>query len=203
MSTLLLTSLANVKEIMPNANATLDDELNALIESVSRRAENFIGRDFEQTSRTETYDIGRRTKAIFLRNYPIISVTEIKNHIRRDFAAASVMDSDLYAVDSETGRVFFEGALVTGAGVLQVTYTGGLAADQNGLLALTDLEYAARRQVLHEYNRRNTPGAKPAVSSRRRAAEFEGEGQVDWLTATRDVLTRYKGNFIQAFGILP
>jgi len=198
--TLPATTLAAVKVTLKvdAGSTTIDADVNALIAAVSKRAERYIGRSFEVTAQTETFDVARRTRSVFLTHCPVdlAQPVTIKNHIRRDFAATPAMSSDLYAVNASTGRVYFESYLITGPDVLQIAYTGGLSADAAALQAIVDLEYAIRRQVAHEYQRRLTPGGKAAVKSRSKGTVVAAEGEVNWLQSTKDVLNSYKIDWI-------
>ena len=197
------TTLAKVHLLLhvETGDTSIDTEISELITAVSLRAERYIGRSFEITERTEVFDIGRHTRAVFLTHWPVDTAQtfEVRNHIRRDFTV-DALDSDLYAISSRTGRLYFETRLVTGPDVLQVIYTGGLAANATALQAIEDLEYAIRRQVAYEYQRRNTPGGKQSRFSRGKGAGAQAEGEVDWLIVTKRVLDSYRGNFLTMRG---
>lgn len=199
MATLAATTLENVKTLVSvkAGNTSLDDILNDLIASVSVRAENYIGRSFEQVPTTEVFDIGKSTGAVFLRNWPIKNgeTFEVRNHSMGDFTV-DAMSADLYSVREETGRLKFRSYLITGADTLQVQYTGGLAADLAALQAISDLEFAIRRQVAHEFTRRLSPATKQGVRGSKTKDGQPGEGQVEWLEITKSVLDSYRGAWV-------
>lgn len=192
------TTLADVKLILKtvSGDTSIDSQISDLITAVSARAEEYIGRSFEIAERTETFDVGKRTRSVFLRHWPIDTgqTFTVKNNSLRDFTGAT-LNTNLYAVDATTGRLFFTSYLIAGPGVLQVTYTGGIAANAAALQAIPSLEYAIRRQVAHEYNRRNSPGIKEPVNSRG-GKGLPGEGQLNWLEATRAVLDSYRSTWV-------
>ena len=198
------TTLVNVRTIIKvkAGDTTIDAELTGLIAAVSLRAERYIGRSFEQTERTETYDIGPRTRAVFLENWPIDTgqTFEVRNHVTRDFTITAMTDT-LYAIDADTGRVYFTSYLITGPGVMQIKYTGGLATSAVNLQAIEDLEFAIRRQVGYEYMRRNTPGGSPPAFGRGKGTGAQAEGEVNWLISTQDVLDSYKSVWARAGGL--
>jgi hypothetical protein len=73
-----LTTLANVKEYLDiEADDTSRDSfLERLIEASSRQIEAFCGRRFEIQAYSETYD-GNASDILFLKNTPIVSVTDV------------------------------------------------------------------------------------------------------------------------------
>jgi len=205
MPALALTTLANVKVLAKETGSSdtdFDAIVGALITAVSERAQSYIGREFATAARTELYSIGMRTRSIFLRNPAVDTgqTFEIRNDLLRNFTGDAMSD-DTYSLDAESGEIYFVSSLLAGPNVLQVIYTGGMAADAATLQATyPDLEFAARRQVLHEFNRRMSPGVKRATS-RRGKQSTEGEGELNWLDSTREVLDSFRPTWMGEEGV--
>ena len=98
-----LDTLANVKQALAVVG-TGDDALLALLQAV---ADSYIdthcGRNFAGGTFTELHPGG--VKLIFLRNYPIAAVTEIRVDPLHDFGGETVADPDRYVVHSARGVV--------------------------------------------------------------------------------------------------
>lgn len=162
MAIIELTTSARVKVVLgiDASDTTEDTWIASAIQSVSQRIQLYIDRPIETTSRTEEYDVhSGRQSTIFLRAYPVTSITSIKNSQLWDFASATAMtEDDDFHVDEENGAVHFAVELAEGPKALQVVYTGGLAADTAAVIANHPvLAQAADLQVAAMFRRRSTP----------------------------------------------
>ena len=169
------TRVKALLEITP-ASTTHDAVLDALIDTVSQRIENFIDRPIEALARTEEYDIKPRQKVLFLRAYPLTAqgdIASIKIATDWDFAAATAVTSTDYHVDLVTGAIHFNfypltnylgNNMATAPNVVQVVYTGGFTATADGTAQfITDypaIAYAAETQVIAMWRRRDEPMTK-------------------------------------------
>lgn len=115
-----LTTVANVKYVWgrPQADTGDDDRIQTLINLISDRIEYWCGRKFTKQTYTDELHDGNGDNYLFLKQYPIVSVTEIK---RDDIA----VDSDYYKVYEDEGFVLKETYWTKGYQNLKVTYEAG------------------------------------------------------------------------------
>lgn len=130
-----LTSLNRVLEAMGISLSTTDtaltNALNLIISAVSKQIENspYFGRYIEQKARTEDFDVEERQKIFALRGVPILATPTplAYNDDDREFATGTEIDTDCYRINNNRGIFTFDDYdLSAGAGVLRITYTGGL-----------------------------------------------------------------------------
>jgi len=127
---ILATTLERVKARLDIATATTthDDMLRQLVSASSQAIERYLDRHLESKSRTEQYGMEPWQRLLFLRGYPVATLTSIKDDIERAFTGSAITSTDYYH-DSERGIVTFDKYIpVYGPGVLQVVYSGGMAA---------------------------------------------------------------------------
>lgn len=149
-----LTNLAAVKshlKIQPGTTA-YDTPLNNLIAQVSAAIETYCNREFKSTAHSDRFN-GEAQPQLCLSNYPIISVTDIREDGTRAFSAASVIDTSSYYVDSVTGIVNFDRYRPQiGFGNIQVNYTAGYATIPK------DIELVATKVVAATFEKRGSDG---------------------------------------------
>lgn len=126
--TLPLTTLTRAKAACVVGSTTdHDDRIRQLITSVSAMIETYLGRHIEEKSRTGIYDVEPGQQLIFLRGYPVKTVTSYKEDISREFSGSAI-DSSNYYTDAGRGAIDFDKyALLWGPGVFQAVYVGGMA----------------------------------------------------------------------------
>lgn len=133
------TTIARIKlRYEVGSSSAKDDVIGETITSVSHQIESHLGRPLSEEARTEVYDVAPRALQVFLRAAPAASVASVKNRSTRStaFSSLTALDSDLYVLDGDTGCLYFENGIdYSGPLALEVTYTGGLAADTAGLIA--------------------------------------------------------------------
>lgn len=160
------TTATRVKKHLELTTAVGDALLAQLIPAVSLQVEKYLG--FSRpggaltAERTETHDVHPGDGLIWLRSWPVDLEEdfEVKNAFDRDFAAAEVIDAELYHVDAEVGRLAFDRyGLIPGPGALQVVYTAGFGADADDVVELyPDVATAVDLQVAFLYKRKDTLG---------------------------------------------
>lgn len=158
-----LTTLTKVKAYLGISGTSQDTLLSSLITSVSAGIESFCGRTFASTSHTEYYDGDNKDK-IFLRNYPVTSLTSVKyqggtwdNITWFDYPSSG------YLLTAEYARLSFAGALPCITNYLQIIYTAGylIDFDNEGTGTHTlpyDLTQIVTELVSTNYNTRSSGG---------------------------------------------
>ena len=164
------TTVTYVKDLLEITSATHDTVLGRMVSTVSQRIEDFIDRPLESAARTEEYSIKPRQDVLFLRAYPVASITSIKIATNWDFAAVSAVASTDYHTDSATGSVHFNfypllnymgDNAKTAPQAIQVVYTGGLATTPANLQAnYPAISSACETQVIAMWRRRDEPTTK-------------------------------------------
>lgn len=138
-----LTVIERVKPLLKiKATTTTHDQLlRQFITGVSSQVERFLDRHLERKARTEVYSLRPGQAVVQLRGYPVSSspAPAFKNAYDQDFSGDAI-DDDLYYVDLQSGRdstghLRFTGryAPVSGEGVLQAVYTGGMGEGRIGV----------------------------------------------------------------------
>jgi uncharacterized phiE125 gp8 family phage protein len=99
----MLDTLANVKTALRIVGTDDDTTLNRLLTT----AESFIaehpGRVFDGGSFTETHPGG--TGLVFLRNYPVSAVTDVRVDANRLFGAETILDPTNYVLHADRGVI--------------------------------------------------------------------------------------------------
>jgi len=164
------TEIARVKALLDISSTTHDDELTTMVKGVSTRIEAFIDRALHETARTEEYSIRPRQNVLYLRSYPVSSITSIKVATDWDFASAAALATDDFHLDGETGMVHLTYSPITNylgdnnataPNAVQVVYTGGFdTSTTNFIAAYPDIALAADLQVVATWRRRDMPQGK-------------------------------------------
>ncbi len=162
-----LTDLASIKTLLEIDGESRDAEIALHIRSVSGQIAQFCGRNdaFEERARTEVYDVAPGQRVWQLRAYPVTSITDVRLDWNREFGTGTILDANTYTVRNAAGLLTMDYPLVSVASrrwaqILQVIYTGGLAARLSALRSgYPDIEMAAQYQIQHNMKRRETdPG---------------------------------------------
>lgn len=128
-----LCSLAQVKSYLNKSDTADDTAIETIINAGSKEIENDLDRTFSSTTHTEYYS-GNQQRAgsqkLFLRNWPITSITSIYNDANDPptFGADSLEDSSYYSYDDSEipGMVYFyQSTLNPGFKNIKITYVAG------------------------------------------------------------------------------
>jgi uncharacterized phiE125 gp8 family phage protein len=98
-----LDTLANVKTSLLITGSTDDAVLNRLIDAADAFIAEYTGRAFAGGSFTEVHAAGR--EVVFLRNFPVASVTSVKVDAARQFGSSTVLPVDNYVVHTDRGVI--------------------------------------------------------------------------------------------------
>ena len=193
MAVTTFTTLARVKVDLQTGGAdplptTHDDYLNELLRAYSAEFERYLGRYSQVVLRQEQYDVEPGMRVVALNAYPVSSVSTVTNDSGRDFDSGDVSSDDYY-LSAKNGLLEFDKtALVSGPGVLRVTYTGGLGTNTTALVRdFPDLAHACDIQVVYHFRRRRSLGASGLSQG---GGNVSWEGALDLLPTVKQILDR-------------
>jgi len=99
----MIDTLANVKTSLLISGSSDDAILNRLLDAADGFIAEFTARDFTGGTFTETHTAGR--SLVFLRNYPVTSVTSLKVDSSRQFGSETVRSTDTFVVHADRGVI--------------------------------------------------------------------------------------------------
>jgi hypothetical protein len=159
-----LTTTDNMRQWMDEEVIKSHDRLmRSMITALSASVEKHLGRYVEETARTTYVDVETAGQnVIWMRGYPITTMTSIYEDSSRSYATGSLVSSSNYSSGTESlriGRVEFDYNLVKGFEVLKVTYTGGMGTSAADFLTnFPELAHAVERQIWFDWNNRDMVG---------------------------------------------
>lgn len=190
MTLLDATTKARVKTLLNITNTEHDDLLDLMVTAVSKRIENFIDRPLMLEARTEEYHVQPRAGTLFLRAAPVSSIATVISDSLWDFANGTTVSSDLYHVDSESGRLYMQFDLQPGHNAVQVVYTAGFATSTANLITdYPDIAMAADLQVVSQFRRRQAPQGSKRTS---RGGSVEQESPLQFIPEVVETLAPYR-----------
>ena len=98
-----LDTIANAKSVLLVGGSGDDTMLAQLLDAADSFIEKYTGRSFAGGTFTETHPAGG--PMLFLRNYPVASVTSLKVDADRAFGSGTERDTAAYAVHADRGVV--------------------------------------------------------------------------------------------------
>lgn len=99
----MIDTLNNVKAAMLVSGSGDDDLLVRLMGGADAFIAEHTGRDFDGGAFTELHPAGRTT--LFLRNFPVTSVTSVKVDPARQFGSDTVRAADTYVLHADRGLI--------------------------------------------------------------------------------------------------
>jgi len=103
----------------------LNDQLQLILEAVTVSFERYMKRKLDVQEITEYYD-GPSDSELLLKNYPISEIDSIYYDINWDWDAVSLVDSDNYTFEPDSGIVLYNsGSWRSGRRSIKITYTYG------------------------------------------------------------------------------
>lgn len=180
------TTLARVRDRLKKTNVadTSDDTLlQEMIDGVSREIERHLGYELEQKSRVERYSPEVGNHLVFLRQRPVVSITQVRvaSEGTWDFAIYTtlVANKDYRLVGN---NLYFVAGLIFGRDTLEVTYVAGVGTtDAAVITAAPEIALAADTQIVEDFKRRDSQGA-----SGKGGKTYVGE--IELLKRTRQLL---------------
>lgn len=153
-----IISLTDVKLRGRIASSEFDEELTMLIGACQKVAEAYCNRSFDLGQQTEYHDIEPGQSALWVKVYPITTVTSVLDDAqvsaRAISVASDVRDEAEYYARGQVQLWNNEGSLTPGQAAARVGYTGGYSA----ATCPDDLTLALCDFVLFEFNQRERIG---------------------------------------------
>lgn len=120
-----LVTLEEVKEFL----SITDDNSNTILGRLCVQISDFIckqaNRKFLKAAYTEYFNGGTGINKVFLREYPVASITTVHDDPDRVYGDDALLDSDDYVVDGDTGILYFDTFVSKGLRNIKVVYEGG------------------------------------------------------------------------------
>ena len=193
-----LTTKARVKTILAITSTQQDAILDQFIVAVSAEVEQFLTRHAEELARVEQFDLIPGDRKIFLRGFPVIApptaTFELRHDLDRQFTGTPENLDDFY-VDFERGVITADRGVIIapgafGPGVLQVTYTGGMAPDTATFITrFSDVAHAVDLQVAFLFRRKDQLG-QVAFSSE--GGSISIEAPLELISPVKTALERHR-----------
>lgn len=151
----LVTTSAITAYLGTSSSATEVSEVELLVNAASTLAadKTMRGLDnsgvsrFLSTSRTEYFD-GDGSDTLYVKAYPITTVTSLYVDPDRDYGSSTLIDTDDYSVYENEGTIKTDGNLLAGGRKsVKLTYTGGYTTIPE------DLQHAVKELVMFWYKR--------------------------------------------------
>ena len=118
-----LDTLSNIKTALLITSTTDDAVLTRIMDTAESFIQEHTGRRFEGGTFTEDHAGGRRV--LFLRNFPVASVTSVKVDGSRQFGSETLLPADRYFVHADRGVLesLFGPLYPASPGSVRVVYT--------------------------------------------------------------------------------
>jgi hypothetical protein len=159
-----MTTRAAVKTALGITASTQDAAIDALLDAVSQEAANYLNRDIDASiARTQVYIVTAGHPYIWLRGYPIVSVTSVKYSRTRTFSDVIALDpaQPQYDVINASGEIFLRFECMTylyDPAYVEVQYTGGMGIDTASFMAAYPrIANAVSSEIINRLNRAKTP----------------------------------------------
>jgi hypothetical protein len=104
------------------ADATYDNLCHEIINRISQAFENYCGRQFKVQDIVEYHD--GNVRALFPDQYPINSVTEIREDSDWVWGSETIIDSSDYRI-MDSKYIIYDGFFTSGEGAIKLTYNAG------------------------------------------------------------------------------
>lgn len=194
--TINLTTPARVLKVLGQDNSSSDQSalIAQTIAEVSADLEVAMFRLTEATQRTVVLSVKPRQTKFTLPAFPITAVSSIKNDPARGFGAsitnlAATASNFTFSSGEESSILEIYAGLSPGRNVLQITYTGGMGADADAIVAAyPDVAAAATAEVVNRIQRSKSMSVA-AVDS---GADTTSYSPFDWLPLTKRLIGRRK-----------
>lgn len=195
MADFKLTTVARCKARLGDqfvADTDIDADMQLEIDRVDALAKSILGRSVDTAQHVEYHQVEQYETDIYLAAFPIDldqSIMVRMGSRRVDIANQTTLSTLDYDVIPDLGRIVLESQAPYDPTHVEVTYTGGMAADFDAFaLAYPSIVRAVEDQVLHQWGKRRNPGRTVTL----RSGSVEVDPEVSMLKTVRQTLTAYR-----------
>lgn len=146
-------TLDEVKDALNITDTNSDSILGSLISAQSAAIQSATNRKLIKTTYTDYFNGDHDLKQLCLQEFPVSSITTVHDDTDRDYDAGSLISSEDYVVEADTGILRFDTLLTRGQQNIKVVYVAGYDPVPDDLkLACTYLvaaEYKALRMQVN------------------------------------------------------
>lgn len=159
-----LTTKTKVKSFLGISGSTYDTILDTLCKNVSAQIERYCNRSFTRATYTEYFDTKQGESKIFLRNFPIVSLTTVKYRTGSYGSPTwTSFGADDYLLSESLGKISFAVNFPEAEKYLEIIYVGGYLIDfaTEGSATHTlpsEIEQCATEWVASIFNTRKAKG---------------------------------------------
>jgi hypothetical protein len=154
-----ITTTARVNAKRGNPGNGQDSLIGTLIDSVSQKAEETMGRKLKRDTYVEVIPLRPKTRFVSLEGFPVTAVSSVIYAPTRDFTGLTAMDAASYSVLLEEGQIELHGLTYWyERGYVQVSYTGGMGVDTAAFVAAyPSIADSADNEIVARLNRAKNP----------------------------------------------
>ena len=194
--TYALTSKEKVKSFLGITDSSSDDVIDELISYVTDFIESICGRRFKETTYTDEQYDARGQNDLFLKNYPISTLTTVKYRSGNVSSPTWIsFDANDYLLYGESGFIHFMGKLPNYPKYVQVAYVAGYKIDWANELSAThtlpfDVAMVATEMVANLHETRKNQGIQSMSTEGQSVSFVDVQKQITQKQMT--ALTKYK-----------
>ena len=152
-----LVTLSEIKAFLEKTDTGSDTLLDALDTQTSEEIQNMIGYPLEYAERTEYYNTEKYKCIIYLRGFPVLSVSKMYYDTTRTFDESTLVSTDDYYVTSN-GVQFYGTFTSTYKRVIKIIYKSGWYLSGANRNLPNDLRKVCIRQTVMNYLKRREMG---------------------------------------------
>lgn len=120
-----LLTADDIKTELSISTTDYDTLLSTLASAVQSLFDELTGRTSESTTHTEYHDAGPACRRVFLKNYPVTSVTSLHDDPDWEYSSSDLVDSSDYVVDNVRGIIIYNSYFFEGDQNIKVVYVAG------------------------------------------------------------------------------
>jgi len=152
-----LTTLSAVKTLLEETGSSFDVQILQRIEDVSFRVQTVYDIDLKRQTYVEVHDGG--TKRLYIRNPPIITITEIRYSRELDFTNGEIIPASEYAIVNGGWDIAHQRCWQYGPSSHRVTYISGYVDALDVATTVPKwLQNTVAKQVAFEFQHRKSEG---------------------------------------------